>query len=126
DACDDLTILMLADQYVGPCSTITGRDHELLRVPKCEDDVLALTVQCIHLLMALRIYPHRPPQSSNHRCADRREQRELQPGLDSLQGRTTHPSRPGTASHGAACTVPHGEAARHASPLQQSSPGPGP
>jgi len=55
NARDDLTILVLADQYVGPCSTIAGRDHELLRVPKCEDDVLTLTVQRIDRLMALRI-----------------------------------------------------------------------
>jgi hypothetical protein len=61
NARDDLTILMLADQYVGPCSAIAGRNHQLLRVPKCEDDVLALTVQRIDLLVALRIYPHRPP-----------------------------------------------------------------
>jgi hypothetical protein len=61
NACDDLAILMLADQYVGPCSAITGRNHELLRVPKCEDNVLTLTVQGIDLLMALRIYPNRPP-----------------------------------------------------------------
>jgi hypothetical protein len=53
DARDDLTILMLADQHVGPCSTIACRDHELLRVPKREDDVLALTIQGIHLLVAL-------------------------------------------------------------------------
>jgi hypothetical protein len=53
DARNDLTILMLADQHVGPCSTIACRDHELLRMPKREDDVPALTIQRIHLLMAL-------------------------------------------------------------------------
>lgn len=53
DACDDLTILMLADQYIGSRTTIPDRDHELLRMPKCQNDVLALTIQGIHLLMAL-------------------------------------------------------------------------
>jgi len=46
----------------------------------------ALTIQCIHLLVALRIHPHRPPQPSNHRSPERREHRELQPLLDSLHG----------------------------------------
>jgi hypothetical protein len=58
DARDDLTILMLADQHVGPCPAIACGDHELLRVPKCEDDMPALTIQRIDLLMALRIHPH--------------------------------------------------------------------
>jgi hypothetical protein len=53
DARDDLTVLMLTDQHVGPCSAITGRDHELLRVPKRENDVPALAIQRIHLLVAL-------------------------------------------------------------------------
>jgi hypothetical protein len=44
DARDDLTILMLADQHVGPCSTIACRDHKLLRVPKRENDMPALTI----------------------------------------------------------------------------------
>jgi hypothetical protein len=86
DARDDLTILMPADQHVGPCSTISYRHHELLRMPKREDDMPALTIQGIHLLVALRIHPHRPPQPSNHRSPDRREHRELQP----LQQKFSH------------------------------------
>ena len=73
DARDDFTILMPADQHVGPGPTIAYRDHELLRVPKREDDMAALTIQRIDLLVALRIHPHRPPQPSNHRSPDRRE-----------------------------------------------------
>lgn len=84
DPRNDLTILMLADQHVGSRSTIACRDHQLLRVPKGEDDVPTLTIQGIHLLMALRIHPHRPPQPSNHRRSDRREQRELRPLFKSL------------------------------------------
>ncbi len=56
----------------------------MLRVPKRKNDMPALTIQGIHLLMALRLHPHRPPQPSNHRSADRREHRELQPLLDVL------------------------------------------
>ena len=82
DPRDDLTVLMLADQHVSPCSTIACRDHELLRVPKREDDVPALTIQRIHLLVALRIHSHGPPQPSYHRSPDRRKDRELQPLLD--------------------------------------------
>jgi hypothetical protein len=44
DARDDFTILMLADQYVSPCSTIACRDHELLRMPKRKDDMPTLTI----------------------------------------------------------------------------------
>ena len=61
DPRDNFTILMLADQHVGPLSTISCRNHELLRVPKREDDVLALAIQRIHLLVALRIHLHGPP-----------------------------------------------------------------
>jgi hypothetical protein len=84
DASNDLTILMLTDQHVGLGTTISYRNHELLRMPKREDDVPPLTIQGIHLLVALRIHPHRPPQPSNHRSPDRREHRELQPILDLL------------------------------------------
>jgi hypothetical protein len=73
DAGDDLTILMLADQHVGSYSTIACRDHELLRVPKRQDDMPALTIDRIHLLVALRFHPHRPPQPSNDCSSDRRE-----------------------------------------------------
>jgi hypothetical protein len=44
DARDDLAILMLADQHVGLCTTISYRDHELLRMPKRKDDMPALTI----------------------------------------------------------------------------------
>jgi len=58
DARDDLAILMLTDQHVGPWSTIACWNHELLRMPKREDDVPAFTIQRIHLLVALRVHPH--------------------------------------------------------------------
>ena len=126
DARDNLTILMLADQYVGSRATIACRNHELLRVPKREDDVPALPVQCIHLLVALRVHPHGSPQPSNHRSPDRRKHRKFQPRLYPLQGKATHPAHPGTALHEAAGIVPLVEGARHASPLRQSSLGPAP
>jgi hypothetical protein len=53
DACDNLAILMPTDQHVGSWSTIAFRDHELLCVPKREDDMPALTIQRIDLLVAL-------------------------------------------------------------------------
>jgi hypothetical protein len=84
DASNDLTILMLTDQYIGLRTTISYRDHQLLRMPKREDDVPPLMIQGIHLLVALRIHPHGPPQPSNHRSPDRGEYRELQPILDLL------------------------------------------
>jgi hypothetical protein len=65
NAGDDLTILMLADQDVGACSTIAYRDHELLRMPKRKNDMPPLTIQGIHLFVALRLHSHRPGQSSN-------------------------------------------------------------
>lgn len=66
DARDNLTILMLADQHVGLWTTIPYRHHKLLRMPKREDDMPALTIQGIHLLVTLRIHLHRPPQPSNY------------------------------------------------------------
>lgn len=75
DARDDLTVLMLADQHIGSCSTIPDRDHELLRMPKCKDDMLALTIQGVDLLVALRIHCHRPPQPSHDSRPDRRQHR---------------------------------------------------
>ena len=84
DARDDLTILMPADQDVRFCSPIAYRDHELLRMPKRKNDMPSLTIQGIHLFVALRVHLHRSPQASNHRSPDRRKHRELQPLLDSF------------------------------------------
>jgi hypothetical protein len=84
DPRDDLAILMPADQHIRSWSTIACRNHQLLRVPKREDDMPALTIQRIHLLVALRVHPHRPPQPSNHCSPDRRKHSELQPVLDLL------------------------------------------
>jgi hypothetical protein len=44
DACNDFTILMLADQHIGLSTTITYRDHELLLMPKREDDMAILVI----------------------------------------------------------------------------------
>jgi len=84
DTRDDLSILMPADQHVGSWPTIACRNHQLLRMPKREDDMPSLTIQRIHLLVPLRIHPHRPPQPSNYRSPDWREHRKLQPCPDSL------------------------------------------
>jgi hypothetical protein len=84
DTRDDLAILMPADQHVGSWPTIASRNHQLLRMPKREDDMPSLTIQRIHLFVPLRIHPHRPSQPSNHRSPDRRKHREFQPILDLL------------------------------------------
>jgi hypothetical protein len=84
DARDDLAILMPADQHIGSWPTIANRNHQLLRMPKREDDMPSLTIQGIHLLVPLRIHPHRPSQPSNHRSPDRRKHREFQPIPDLL------------------------------------------
>src|SRR5688572_405532 len=126
DTRDDLTIPMLADQHVAPCSTIAYGDHELLCVPKREDDVPSLTIQLVHLFVALRLHPHRSPQPSNHRSPDRGKHRELHPLFDPLHGGVTHRKHPGTASHGAAGTAHRDEAVPRASPLRRSSLGPAP
>ncbi len=53
DARDDLAILMPTDQHVGPWPTIASWNHQLLRMPKRENDMPSLTIQRIHLLVPL-------------------------------------------------------------------------
>ena len=44
----------------------------------------SLTIQGIHLLVPLRIHPHRPSKPSNYRSPDWRKHGEFQPILDLL------------------------------------------
>lgn len=60
DSRDNFSILVLADQHVRAGSTVADRDHELLGMPKGQDDVAAITVQRIDMLLPLRFDTHGP------------------------------------------------------------------
>ena len=84
DARNDFSILMLADQHVRAWASITDRNHELLRMPKRQNDIATLAIERIHMFVPLRIDTHGPTQSTNDCGADRREHRQLEPGFDPL------------------------------------------
>jgi len=52
DARNDFSVSMLANQHMGPSTSITERDHELLGVPEDQDNMVAFLVQGIHGFMA--------------------------------------------------------------------------
>lgn len=52
DPGDDLTVAVLADQDMRALPTVAERDHELLGVPKRQDDMAPFPIQRIHGFMA--------------------------------------------------------------------------
>lgn len=65
DARDDFAVAMLADQHMGTRSAIPNRDHQLLGMPKGQNDVSTFAIQRIDRLMPTRLAPHRPRNCSN-------------------------------------------------------------
>ena len=84
DARDDFAVTMLADQHMRTRSAIPDRDHQLLGMPKSQNNVAAFTIQPIDRFMPARLAPHRPRDRSNQPGRDRRQQRALGPPLDPL------------------------------------------
>ncbi len=74
DPGDDFTVAVLADQDMRALSTVTERDHELLGVPKRQDDMAPFAIQRIHGFMAAGLQPHGPRDAADHRRTDRRQQ----------------------------------------------------
>jgi len=73
DARDDFSITMLADQDMGAGSPIADRDHELLGVPKRQNNVAPVSIQRIDRLMPTGLIGHRPGDPANNRGSYRRQ-----------------------------------------------------
>ncbi len=139
NARDDFAVAMLADQHMGTRSSIPDRNHQLLSVPKGQNNMATFTIQPIDRRMPARLVPHRPRNRSNQGSCNRRQQRTFDPVLHSfLRGlplfnalhsiplpvRFTHPSRPEIARR-AADGRPHRAAAiLRATPFRQWCPDP--
>ena len=76
---DDLTIAMATNQYVRTIPSIPNRDHELLGMPKGQDDMATLMIETIDSLMSNRLELHRSGKAADQQGSHRRQHRKLQP-----------------------------------------------
>ena len=51
DAGNDFSILMLADQHVRTGSPVADRNHELLGVPKGQNDIATVAIENFHVFL---------------------------------------------------------------------------
>jgi len=132
DSGDDFPIAMPADQHMGTGSSIADRDHQLLSMPKRENDVPPFSIQPINRFMAASLITHRVRDAANGSGSDRRQERTLHPLCDAfLQAVPTistrhsaphivrHWSHPEIAWHAGGDRRLPVEAVRHESPFQQ-------
>ena len=139
DARDDFPVAMLADQHMRTRSAIPDRNHQLLGMPKGQNNVTAFTVQRIDRLMPARLAPHRTRNRSNQACRNRRQQRAFDPLPNSLlqaraflaaqhsapiRRRFIHPSHPEIATREADGRLRHAAAILRAILFRRWCPGP--
>jgi hypothetical protein len=84
DACDDFSVAMLTDQYMGTRTSITDRDHQLLRMPKSQNNVAPFPIQRINRLMPASLTMHRLRDAADERRGDRRQQGTFHPILNAF------------------------------------------
>ena len=77
-------VAMLADQHMGPRSAVPDRDHQLLGMPKGQNNVTAFTIQRIDCLMPASLAPHRLRDCLNQAGRHRRQQRAFRPPFDTF------------------------------------------
>ena len=73
DARDDFSVSMLADQHGAAGASIAERDHELLGVPKGQDNMATLAIERVHRFLPARPDSHRTADCTNDRRGDRRQ-----------------------------------------------------
>jgi hypothetical protein len=74
DPGDDFPIAMLANQHMGTGSSIPDRNHQLLGMPKGQDNVASFPVQPIERFVTARLTVHRACDAANDGGSDRRHQ----------------------------------------------------
>jgi len=72
DPRNDFSIAMLADQDMGARSSIPYGNHQLLSMPKCQDNGAPFPIQGVNRVMPTSLTPHRPRNPTNERRSDRR------------------------------------------------------
>ena len=122
DPCNDFSILVLADQHVRAGAPVADWNHQLLGMPKRQNDVATVAIERIHVFLPLRFDTHGPTQSANDCGADRREYGQLEPGFDRLEKLVTHSAHPEIAWHGAVCSGRREARAHHVFPFRQWCP----
>lgn len=84
DPGDNFPIAMLADQHMGTGSSVPDRDHQLLGMPKSQDNVASFPVQPIERVVTASLTVHRACDAANDRSRHRRQQGTLHPPCDTL------------------------------------------
>jgi hypothetical protein len=79
DASNNFSIPVLTDQHMGTGSAVTERNHELLGVPKRQDDMPPFPIECIDWLLATCLEPHAFPDPLDDRSTYRRKHKEFDP-----------------------------------------------
>lgn len=103
DTGDDLSIPVLTDEHVRTAPPVAERDHELLRMPKSQNEMAAFPVEGIDRFMASGLQPHRPRNPAHERRRHGRQHGQLQPPLASPYD-VRHGSLPEIAWHAGAGT----------------------
>lgn len=84
DSSDDFSVSMSADEHVQTSSSIPERSHQLLGMPKRENDVSSFPIQPVERFGATSLPAHRPCDAANDRGTDRRHQGEFHPLFSAL------------------------------------------
>jgi hypothetical protein len=74
DAGNDFSITVLTDQNMRPRSAIPRRNHELLGMPKGQDDVASAPIEGVDFFVAARLRTHGRRDAPYQRGADWRQQ----------------------------------------------------
>ncbi len=132
DPGDDFTIAMLTDQHMGTGSSIAEQHHQLLGMPKGENNVPSFLIQGIDRFVPASLIAHRACDASNRSRCNRGQQREFHPLfcplLQILPTLSTQHSAPHVVRHWLHLEIawhadgdrrPSAEAVHHESPFQQ-------
>jgi hypothetical protein len=74
DPGDDFPVSMSADEHMRTSSSVTKRDHQLLGMPKRENDVPPFPIQSIERFVATSLAVHRACDAANGGGSDGRQE----------------------------------------------------
>jgi hypothetical protein len=84
DPGNDFSVTMSADKHMRTPSSVPDGDHQLLSMPKGQDNVAPIPIQRIERFVTARLTLHRARDAANRSGCDRRQQRTLHPLCDTL------------------------------------------
>ena len=74
NAGNDFSVAMLTDQHVRPGSAVPEGNHQLLGMPKCQNNGSRFPIQRIHRLITALLHPHRSPDRTDDHGSEGRQQ----------------------------------------------------